>query len=146
MNNYIIRKFKTDDISSVYSLLKASFGMLANPLDTILGLIFSRGLVYILEIDNKIEGCLFLIKILDVAYIFNGCISENYRDQKIAQCFLTTDLLNICKENKIKLIIAAILEDNKICQAAVNHIGMKYSEFKINLPFQGKSHILYKWV
>ena len=146
MSDYSVRKFQTDDLSPVYKLLKDSFGVLANHIDTILGLIFSRGLVYILEIDNKIEGCLFLMKILDVVYIFNGAVSKKYQNQKLAQRFLGADLLNVCKKNKIKLIIAAILEDNNMCLAAVNHINMKQASFKIYLPLQGKSKVVYKWV
>ena len=144
--NYTVRKFKIDDMNQIYDLLRASFGILANPIDIFLGILLSRGLVYELEIENKIEGCIFFLKISDVAYIFNSTISKKYQNQKIAQDFLTNDLLNICKENKIKLIIMGILENNKMCQSAVNHIGMKYSDFKMNIPFQGKSFILYKWI
>ena len=144
--NYKIRKFKIDDFDSLFKLLYQNFGIIANKMDIFLGLILSRGLVYILSIDEKIIGSIFFLKILDTAYIYNGCIDKKYQNKKISQDFLTTDLYKICKENGIKLIIMGILENNKMCQSAVNHIGMKYSDFKVNIPFQGRSYILYKWI
>ena len=146
-NEIFLRLFQSKDYFKVLQLEKDGFGpLLANPLEITFSLFLSLlfGFVHVIELNDNIIGAVFTFKLTDFAYLCNAAILAPYRNKHIASN-IGKELLIDLKNRGLELLVALVENKNISSLKMTNNLKFQIKSY-YNLPFFGRSALIYRWL
>jgi len=146
-NEISLRLFQSKDYFKILEVEKDGFGaLLANPIEISFSLFLSLlfGFVHIVELNDNIIGAVFTFKLIDFAYLCNLAILTPYRNKHVASD-IGEKVLSDLKNRGLKLLTALVQENNIPSLKMTNNLKFQIQSY-YNLPFFGRSALIYRWL
>ncbi|MFI3209905.1 MAG: ribosomal protein S18-alanine N-acetyltransferase [Peptostreptococcaceae bacterium] len=103
-----------------------------------------KALYLVAKQDEKVIGYIGTWLIFDEAHITNIAVSYEFRNQKIGDK-LVSELINICKDKKIKSMTLEVRNSNIIAQKLYKNHGFKLAGIRKEYYSDNKEDALIMW-